>query len=237
MHLGQSSEDIEIVRQALSALKADHLAQFNLVNSPDQKYDAGIVDTFLHYRDKAYTVEDCLELVGKAGLRFQGWKENFFYYPEFQVPRIQPFFDRIRKLPEPKIWQLMELFHGRILLHCFYACRPSRDVKTYLISFEEDAFMSYVPFLRFDCGSQMDDRGTAILERPGFPKVTLSSEQAAIFRQIDGHKTIRECFTYAHVVPDPPIGPIVFCREMFCALWQLSYCDFALTAPTQSPSS
>lgn len=43
--------------------------------------DGALVDTFLHARQRSYTVEECLELVGAAGLTFQGWLRNSPYYP------------------------------------------------------------------------------------------------------------------------------------------------------------
>ena len=38
--------------------------------------DAELVDTFLHGRERSYTVDDCIDLVTNAGLVFQGWFNN-----------------------------------------------------------------------------------------------------------------------------------------------------------------
>ena len=46
----------------------------------DLRSDAGLVDTFLHGRDRSYTVDDCLDLVTSAGLVFQGWLLKAPYY-------------------------------------------------------------------------------------------------------------------------------------------------------------
>ena len=40
-----------------------------------------LVDTFLHGRERSYTVDDCIDLVTSAGLVFQGWFLKAPYYP------------------------------------------------------------------------------------------------------------------------------------------------------------
>ena len=37
--------------------------------------------TFLHGRERSYTVDDCIELVTTAGLVFQGWFTKAPYHP------------------------------------------------------------------------------------------------------------------------------------------------------------
>ena len=43
--------------------------------------DAVLVDTFLHGRERSYTVDDCIDFVTWAGLVFQGWLAKAAYYP------------------------------------------------------------------------------------------------------------------------------------------------------------
>ena len=59
----------------------DHPVQSYLKIARDLPSDAALVDTFLHSRDRSYTVEDCLDLVAAAGLLFQGWFFKAPYYP------------------------------------------------------------------------------------------------------------------------------------------------------------
>ncbi|MEJ0070813.1 MAG: class I SAM-dependent methyltransferase [Pseudomonadota bacterium] len=93
--LGQTEADVALVRQTLTNLQQDHLVRNYMRAVEDLGHDAGLVDTFLHASDRAFTVEQCLELVDQAGLRFQGWQENFYYHPNGQMPGDSPLFARL----------------------------------------------------------------------------------------------------------------------------------------------
>ena len=71
MGLKQSDTSLVMVREAIEILPPDHPLQSYLKLAPDLQYDAGLVDTFLHGRDRSYTVDDCIDLVSSAGLVFQ----------------------------------------------------------------------------------------------------------------------------------------------------------------------
>ena len=79
--LGQNEASIALVRQTLSMLAAGHPVQSYLNIAQDLQSDAGLVDTFLHGRERSYTVDDCIDLVTSAGLVFQGWFIKAPYYP------------------------------------------------------------------------------------------------------------------------------------------------------------
>ena len=66
--LRQDEASIQIVREALASLGAGHLVLPYLQLARDLQHDAGLVDTFLHGRDRAYSVDDCMDLVRSAGL-------------------------------------------------------------------------------------------------------------------------------------------------------------------------
>ncbi len=83
MGLGQDEASVQIVKDAISLLSPEHPVQTYLKTEGDWElqYDAAVVDTFLHGRDRSYSVDDCLDLVTSAGLDFQGWLLNAPYYP------------------------------------------------------------------------------------------------------------------------------------------------------------
>ena len=81
LDLSQNDASIALVRQTLSLLPAEHPVKSYLKIAPDLQFDAGLVDTFLHGRERSYTVDDCIDLVTSAGLVFQGWFNNAPYYP------------------------------------------------------------------------------------------------------------------------------------------------------------
>lgn len=225
--LGQSSDDVDFVRRALPTFNPNHpVARYRAI-ADDLHLDSGIVDTFLHRQDRAFTVAGCIELLESADLVFQGWMNNFLYYPEWQVPRDSPLFTRLEHLSDRELWQVMELFHGGIAKHEFYACRRNRDPYTYRVSFEDDRFMQMVPILR--CRTIHSPEWVA-LERPPFPKITLRDAHAAIVKVIDGRRTVRECFEAAGTRAASPEVATSFCRGMFRDLWRLGYCFLVHTA-------
>ena len=79
--LRQDDSSVQLVKDALSTLTADHPIQSYLKIAYDLRDDAALVDTFLHHRARNYTVDECLDFVASAGLAFQGWYHKTPYYP------------------------------------------------------------------------------------------------------------------------------------------------------------
>ncbi|MFM8704952.1 MAG: class I SAM-dependent methyltransferase, partial [Planctomycetia bacterium] len=65
--LEQDEASLFTVKEAIALLPADHPVRSYISFAPDLRFDAGLVDTFLHGRDRSYTVDDCLDLVASAG--------------------------------------------------------------------------------------------------------------------------------------------------------------------------
>ena len=215
--LGQSRDDVVLVRKALDAFKADHQVRPLLNQADDRRYDAGIVDMFLHRLDRPYTVDECLELLKSAGLSFQGWMERFFYYPEGQVPEDNPLFARLLSLPEDLLWRAMELINGGIAHHMLFACRQDRDRSTYVIDFSDDRVMDMVPVReRGLTVRELGPRGTELV-RPPFPSANIQGTRGATVRAINGQRTLRECLKTAGLEADETQ------RLFFRKLWRLGY--------------
>src|SRR5262249_45418491 len=151
-----------------------------------------LVDTFLHARDRAYTVGQCLELVSGAGLAFQGWDENSFYYPEGPLPASHPLRSYLAKLPLQAQWQAQELLAGNLTLHYFHVCRADRPEEQYKIDFDGERFLDYVPVPRVAHYVPADPSAgkPASIARPPFPPIHLNEYQAHLYRQIDGQRTV-----------------------------------------------
>jgi len=91
--LAQDEPSLAVVKAALEALPQGHPLRGYMATAPDLQFDAGLVDTFLHGRDRSYTVADCLALVAGSGLVFQDW---FFEAPyEPAAAADNPFFDAV----------------------------------------------------------------------------------------------------------------------------------------------
>jgi SAM-dependent methyltransferase len=155
--LGQNEASIATVREALSLLSSEHLVQPYLKMARDIQSDAGLVDTFLHGRERSYTVDDCVELVTNAGLVFQGWFNKSPYYPHDLFARPNTIYPAVEALPEPTLWSVVERLNTQNACHFFIACRPERPKESYQIDFSSLAALDYVPLMRMRCGLSGDE--------------------------------------------------------------------------------
>lgn len=230
--LDQSEEDLQIVKDTLATLPKHHILHGYLGRARDVAYDAGLVDTFLHTQDRAYTVAECLELVDQAGLRFMGWWDNLLYYPEGQLNPQTRLYREIAALPDELIWQIMELFNGTLGQHCFCVCHAKRATRSYQINFNGEAFMDYIPVSR--C-TQVPSKagvheGSITVQRKPWPGYVLHPTTAALFREIDGAKSIRKCFEHAELPAHLHKSREEICREAFRCLWRLGHVFLRLPA-------
>lgn len=213
MGLGQSDTSVLMVRETLDALPNDHPLRGYLSLAPDLRYDAGLVDTFLHGRDRSYTVADCLDLVGAADLVFQGLFMKSPYYPATMTQSV--FHASVAKLPIEKQWAIMERINHRNACHFFMACHKDRPVSQYRIDFMSAEAEHYRPGLRFRCGLES---GEAV--RPGW-RMRLSPDQEAVLRTVDGKRSLAEIAANSGVAGAAAIIE---------TLWKLDFLDIGLPA-------
>ena len=83
MGLRQDDASVQIVKEAISVLPETHPLRTYLKAEGDWElqFDAAVVDTFLHGRDRSYSVDGCIDLVASAGLVFQGWLIKYAVLP------------------------------------------------------------------------------------------------------------------------------------------------------------
>ncbi|CAB4942926.1 MAG: methyltransferase [Actinobacteria bacterium] len=226
--LGRDEESIAIVRETLATLGPEHPVMPYLEIAPDLRYDAGLVDTFLHGRDRNYTVNQCIELVEDAGLVFQDWFLKSPYYPPTTPP--DGFHASVAGLPIREQWSIMERIRPLNGCHYFMACKPERAPETYTIDFDSDRFTSFIPEYRHSCGV----KGTT-LSRSDWA-IDLDALGLAFARRINGWRSIAEIISEVSNDRDAPeitsddldeMG-----RRLFQSLWQL---DFIAIRHTPSP--
>ena len=225
MGLEQNETSLLMVREALKVLPQDHPLHGYLKLAPDLQYDAGLVDTFLHGRDRSYTVKDCMDLVSSSGLKFQDIFQKTSYYP----PQSQrsPFYAAVSELPDIEQWSIMERINHRNACHFFTACHANRSPDVYTINFASSEYAAYVPHFRYRCGFN----GQAIY-KPNW-KLELGTAQAALISWIDGKRTIAEI---SKAVEDSLesnsaiLDPANFTRNLFRSLWRTDYLAFQLPA-------
>lgn len=224
--LGQDDASVQMVKEAIAVLPADHPVRPYLKGARDLVSDGALVDTFLHSRQRSYTVAECLDLVAAAGLAFQGWFHKTPYYPHDVVAPASAFQVLLNQLPDVEVWSVMERLQPANATHFFMACRHERPKEHYAIDFSTPEALDYVPLLRTACLLSGDD-----IHLPG-AKLKLTPAQLPFVQQVDGRRTI--CEIVEHVAQQGGVDPenvgLVrdFGRKLFESLWRLDFLTMAL---------
>ena len=218
LNLQQDESSLEIARSAIALLPDDHPIRSYINIAPDLRYDAGLVDTFLHGRDRSYTVQDCLDLVASAGLEFQDWFMKTPYEPP--TDKGNPLLAAIASLSKEKQWAAMERINHRNACHFFMACKPERPPESYKPGDSEKQLLDSIPFYRYRCGTK-DSK----IFRPGL-SLNLDQQQQALLRQIDGKLTIREIIELIQPQPAEPASSNQSAIFLIKQLIQLANKDF-----------
>lgn len=232
MGLHQDPAGVQAVKDTLAALPPYHPVQnFRRLAARDLAYDEGLVDTFLHRRDRPFTCKGCLDLTQEAGLVFQGWKENGLYHFDARLAAQDPLWNHLRGLDLRSYWQAVEMLDATIAAHWFHVCRPERSTSSYIIRFNDDAFLNYIPIARVSQTTAADalQGALATISRPPFPVVGLDEWRAAVFSHIDGIKNVLQCLTATGLTMDAPATK-EFGRDFFSFLWRIGYALFRLPA-------
>jgi SAM-dependent methyltransferase len=225
LELRQDDDSIRMVKETISMLRPEHPVQSYIKTAPDLQTDPGLVDTFLHGRERSYTVDDCIDLVASAGLVFQGWLDKAPYYLHDDAPG-KEINAAISALPEPKHWSVMERIQTQNGRHLFMACRPDRPKDQYTIDFSADSCLDYVPLMRLGCGVA----GAEII-KPTW-RMPLNAAQLPFLEFTDGRRTIREIAAYVAKSGVSPRATVTdleeFGRKLFQSLWRMDFVAMAL---------
>jgi SAM-dependent methyltransferase len=229
MGLDQGEPSVNAVKETVALLPAAHPVQNYLrIEGAELKYDGAVVDTFLHGRDRSYSVDDCIDFVTSAGLAFQGWLLNAPYYAHDWFAPGTAAHQAISALPERTLWSVMERLHIFSGCHFFMACREDRPKASYAIDFSTDGALDYAPKFRFRCGRS----GSEIFRSDW--RMTLSAAQLAFVQHVDGRRTIREIAALVAQSGGLQRGGAAdlenFGRNLFQSLWRLDFLAMGLNA-------
>jgi SAM-dependent methyltransferase len=227
--LGQDDSSVQVVKETIPRLPADHPVRSYLKNSLDLNADTSVVDTFLHGRQRCYTVSECIDLVTSAGLVFQEWLFKSLYYPQESYALPDRLVSALNGLPDIEIWSLMERLRGLTTSHSFVACRPDRPKADYAVDFSSAEALGYIPVIRpFSAVA-----GNDIVMPHG--RVPLSAVQAPFVQLVDGRRTIREIAALVAGAGPPQRGAADvenFARTVFQNLWRLDFLAMARNPPS-----
>jgi SAM-dependent methyltransferase len=148
--LKQDAEGIEIVKRGIKDVPAWHHVRRYLAIAADLGYDSGLVDTFLHQLDRAFTVPQVLEFAIRNHLKIQSWLDNLDYSISAAIMDPQnPLRQHVEILAPAEQWRLVELIAQSLATHCFLLCHPDKAEADYRLDFATDAWLDYVPSLRY----------------------------------------------------------------------------------------
>ncbi len=217
--LGQDEAGVQVVKDTLAVLPADHPVNSYLKFAADLKSDTGVVDTFLHGRQRSYTVEECVDLVTSAGLVFQEWFFKSGYYPHEGYALPDGLASALNALPENKIWALMDRLQAVNKCHYFVACRPDRPPQNYAVDFAAVDALDYIPVLRAGCSVL----GSGVVMPHGMMPLNLA--ELPFIQLVDGQRTIRQIA--AQVDTDCE----AFACKLFQKYWRLDLLTMSRTNP------
>jgi hypothetical protein len=175
-----------MVKAAIASLGDIHPVKSYISIATDLNFDAGVVDTFLHGRDKSFTAQDCLELVSSAGLVFQDWFLKSPYYPPTLTDPDNEFYASVNQLPAEKMWSVMERVNTLNGCHFFLATHADRPTSSYRIDFSASNALDYVPLFRLRAGITGQE-----IYRSDW-SIRLNPMHLAFAQQINGELSIRE---------------------------------------------
>lgn len=218
MGLGQAAEDVATVRQVLGAVPPWHFIRTYMEHADDLSYDSGVVDTFLHPQDRAYTVAEVLDAARSAGLAHQAWIDNLDYYPDGGFPAGHPLLERLAALPDHRQWSVMEALALSQACHRYALCRDDRDPATYLIDFASDSLLDRVPEHRHLLRVAPGPDGVRL--QRSWHECALTGWDADAFALVDGRRTIGAILSE---LPGKRGRKAEQGRSLFHRLWRLGH--------------
>jgi SAM-dependent methyltransferase len=150
--------EIRDLMGALSALPPGHPLETLLSQAPDFQHEAAIADALLHPQDRAYSVPQLFDFLEKGGLTFGRWVRQAPYGVDCGVIAKIPQAARISRLSLAEQYAAIELFRGTMVRHSVVAYRNDDTIGAQQVSFENDAWVDYVPIRMPDTVCVQDNR-------------------------------------------------------------------------------
>lgn len=214
--VGQDDSGIAFVRKVLNDLPAHHYARWFLPGPGVQIEDAELVDIFLHVQDRAYSVQEVLDLVSGAGLAFQGWSDNGLYTRDAHIDPSSELWSRLDAAAEQDEWSIVDDFTLHNMRHSFVARRPS-DNPPWRIGFEGADWLKYRPVSH----PSLTPLGGGKFQRGQF-QFTLPPQEQILLQASDGQTSIA---AMAGKLTEPPglAERREMARTFFRRMWRLGH--------------
>lgn len=124
---GTVHEKVGIVRSLLKQLPKTNLLQSNTKIAWRNANDEEIYDLFCHVSDRAFKVDDIVQMMDSLGMRVVTFAPPFLYEPlsYLQDPAI---IEKISGFTDAQRWSLAELLTSNMHKHIFYAVKKDNNV-------------------------------------------------------------------------------------------------------------
>ena len=220
-----TDEDIRDLTRALGALPPGHPLEKLLREAPDFRHEAALADALLHPQDRAYSVPQLFDFLGKGGLTFGRWIRQAPYTPRCGIIANLPQASRMARLSLAEQYAAVELFRGTMVCHSFVAYQSDSPGGPPRIHFGGDAWLGYVPLRMSDtiCVHERLPAGAvAVLINQTHTYrdlfMPIDSTGQRLFDAIDGNCTIGEIAEKA-LPSSPGTEQLDVVRAFFERLW------------------
>jgi SAM-dependent methyltransferase len=220
--IGVGDEDLRDLGQTVQALPIDHPIAAVVKRAKDFAQPNALADALLNPQDRAYSVPQIYDWLELCGLKFGRWHEQAAYLPQGGAIEDAPHRARLAALPPPAQHAAIELLRGTMDRHSFIAYRDDRKREAQPITFDGDAWRSFVP-VRLPWTLTVKDRAprgvAAVLINPShaYPDLALfiDTAQERLLPAIDGERSVAEIMDSAGETISAEQG-----RQFFKRLWE-----------------
>lgn len=217
----QSAEGIAQVRAILREIGPDHPVQAYVRSAVELKFDAALVDTFLHPQDRAYTVPKLLELIEDCGLVFQNWVENHPYWRNSFWGPNTAIAAAVDPLPPREHWAAIEMLAQSTGLHALTVRHLGEPVR--VVDFENGDWPRFIPYQ----APGLARRGPGFFVRASY-EFRCSELEQFVLDGVDGTRAIEEIIEVPALSELPDDERRQFARSYFEHLWKLGHVMIAL---------
>jgi SAM-dependent methyltransferase len=207
--IGATEQELRDLGATIRALSPDHPVARVARRAKDFANPDALADALLHPQDRAYTVPQLYDWLGRCGLSFARWHEQATYLPRCGAIAATSHGQRLASLPPPSQHAAVELLRGTITKHSFIAYRDDCPADSQPITFRGEAWRDYVPLPLpwIVCIQDKVPAGAAavlINRAHTHPDLALpiSAAQARVFAAIDSEHSIGDIVQIASDVTD-----------------------------------
>lgn len=233
LQVPQTAAGVAFARRLVAQLPAHHYAQWYVGAAAELEHDAAFVDTFLHPQDRAYTVPQLMDFVGRHGLKHQAWVDNAFYYPDAALARFPAdILAAVTALPDLQQWAVVEMLTQRIGMHTCVLRRAADAPQVAAHAFGSAAWDLQVPHRApgLKCVQAAGPQQQARYHRAA-EVMELGPTEAALLELCDGRRSLREILAQPLLAALPAADRAIRGEQFFARLWRLGHLLFSRPAP------